>query len=307
MKKDFISIADFSREEIEELLDLSSFVKKNIGKKEYTPLQGKILGMLFEKTSTRTRLSFEAGMKRLGGDAIFLFSQHTQLSKGESWADTARVLSRYVDAIMIRTFEHKKILELAKYATVPVINGLSDLLHPCQILGDIFTIKEHFKTLDVKISYIGDGNNIANSWLLGAAVMGLNLHIATPLDFSPSGFVVQKSLQIAKKTKAKITLTDDPKQAVKDAQVVYTDVWTSMGREETPLRNEMFKPYQVNNELLSHASRDFIFMHCLPAHRGKEVTDEVIDSKHSIVWRQAENRTYVQAAILIKLLEKNND
>jgi len=307
MKKDFISIADFSREEIEELLDLSSFVKKNIGKKEYTPLQGKILGMLFEKTSTRTRLSFEAGMKRLGGDAIFLFSQHTQLSKGESWADTARVLSRYVDAIMIRTFEHKKILELAKYATVPVINGLSDLLHPCQILGDIFTIKEHFKTLDVKISYIGDGNNIANSWLLGAAVMGLNLHIATPLDFSPSGFVVQKSLQIAKKTKAKITLTDDPKQAVKDAQVIYTDVWTSMGREETPLRNEMFKPYQVNNELLSHASRDFIFMHCLPAHRGKEVTDEVIDSKHSIVWRQAENRTYVQAAILIKLLEKNND
>ena len=307
MKKDFISIADFSREEIEELLDLSSFVKKNIGKKEYTPLQGKILGMLFEKTSTRTRLSFEAGMKRLGGDAIFLFSQHTQLSKGESWADTARVLSRYVDAIMIRTFEHKKILELAKYATVPVINGLSDLLHPCQILGDIFTIKEHFKTLDVKISYIGDGNNIANSWLLGAAVMGLNLHIATPLDFSPSGFVVQKSLQIAKKTKAKITLTDDPKQAVKDAQVIYTDVWTSMGREETPLRNEMFKPYQVNNELLSHASRDFIFMHCLPAHRGKEVTDEVIDSKHSIVWRQAENRTYVQAAILIKLLEENND
>jgi len=307
MKKDFISIADFSREEIEELLDLSSFVKKNIGKKEYTPLQGKILGMLFEKTSTRTRLSFEAGMKRLGGDAIFLFSQHTQLSKGESWADTARVLSRYVDAIMIRTFEHKKILELAKYATVPVINGLSDLLHPCQILGDIFTIKEHFKTLDVKISYIGDGNNIANSWLLGAAVMGLNLHIATPLDFSPSGFVVQKSLQIAKKTKAKITLTDDPKQAVKDAQVIYTDVWTSMGREETPLRNEMFKPYQVNNELLSHASRDFVFMHCLPAHRGKEVTDEVIDSKHSIVWRQAENRTYVQAAILIKLLEKNND
>ncbi|MCD6132741.1 MAG: ornithine carbamoyltransferase [Deltaproteobacteria bacterium] len=307
MKKDFISIADFSREEIEELLDLSSFVKKNIGKKEYTPLQGKILGMLFEKTSTRTRLSFEAGMKRLGGDAIFLFSQHTQLSKGESWADTARVLSRYVDAIMIRTFEHKKILELAKYATVPVINGLSDLLHPCQILGDIFTIKEHFKTLDVKISYIGDGNNIANSWLLGAAVMGLNLHIATPLDFSPSGFVVQKSLQIAKKTKAKITLTDDPKQAVKDAQVIYTDVWTSMGREETPLRNEMFKPYQVNNELLSHASRDFIFMHCLPAHRGKEVTDEVIDSKHSIVWQQAENRTYVQAAILIKLLEENND
>ncbi len=307
MKKDFISIADFSREEIEELLDLSSFVKKNIGKKEYTPLQGKILGMLFEKTSTRTRLSFEVGMKRLGGDAIFLFSQHTQLSKGESWADTARVLSRYVDAIMIRTFEHKKILELAKYATVPVINGLSDLLHPCQILGDIFTIKEHFKTLDVKISYIGDGNNIANSWLLGAAVMGLNLHIATPLDFSPSGFVVQKSLQIAKKTKAKITLTDDPKQAVKDAQVVYTDVWTSMGREETPLRNEMFKPYQVNNELLSHASRDFIFMHCLPAHRGKEVTDEVIDGKHSIVWQQAENRTYVQAAILIKLLEENND
>ena len=307
MKKDFISIADFSREEIEELLDLSSFVKKNIGKKEYTPLQGKILGMLFEKTSTRTRLSFEAGMKRLGGDAIFLFSQHTQLSKGESWADTARVLSRYVDAIMIRTFEHKKILELAKYATVPVINGLSDLLHPCQILGDIFTIKEHFKTLDVKISYIGDGNNIANSWLLGAAVMGLNLHIATPLDFSPSGFVVQKSLQIAKKTKAKITLTDDPKQAVKDAQVIYTDVWTSMGREETPLRNEMFKPYQVNDELLSHASRDFIFMHCLPAHRGKEVTDEVIDSKHSIVWQQAENRTYVQAAILIKLLEENND
>jgi len=307
MKKDFISIADFSKEEIEELLELSSFVKKNIRKEKYTPLQGKILGMLFEKTSTRTRLSFEVGMKRLGGDAIFLSSQHMQLSKGESWPDTARVLSRYVDAIMIRTFEHKRILDLAEYATVPVVNGLSDLLHPCQVLGDMFTIKEHFKTLNVKISYIGDGNNMANSWLLGAAVMGLNLHIATPLDFSPSGSIVQKSLQIAEKTKAKIMLTTNPKQAVEDAQVVYTDVWTSMGKEETPLRNEMFKPYQVNDELLSHASKDFVFMHCLPAHRGKEVTDEIIDSKHSIVWQQAENRTYVQAAILIKLLEENND
>lgn len=307
MKKDFISIADFSKEEIEELLELSSFVKENIRKEKYTPLQGKILGMLFEKTSTRTRLSFEVGMKRLGGDAIFLSSQHMQLSKGESWPDTARVLSRYVDAIMIRTFEHKRILDLAEYATVPVVNGLSDLLHPCQILGDMFTIKEHFKTLNVKISYIGDGNNMANSWLLGAAVMGLNLHIATPLDFSPSGSIVQKSLQIAEKTKAKIMLTTNPKQAIEDAQVVYTDVWTSMGKEETPLRNEMFKPYQVNDELLSHASKDFVFMHCLPAHRGKEVTDEIIDSKHSIVWQQAENRTYVQAAILIKLLEENND
>ncbi len=307
MKKDFISIADFSKEEIEELLELSSFVKENIRRKDYKPLQGKILGMLFEKTSTRTRLSFEVGMKRLGGDAIFLSSQHMQLSKGESWPDTARVLSRYVDAIMIRTFEHKRILDLAEYATVPVVNGLSDLLHPCQVLGDMFTIKEHFKTLNVKISYIGDGNNMANSWLLGAAVMGLNLHIATPLDFSPSGSIVQKSLQIAEKTKAKIMLTTNPKQAVEDAQVVYTDVWTSMGKEETPLRNEMFKPYQVNDELLSHASKDFVFMHCLPAHRGKEVTDEIIDSKHSIVWQQAENRTYVQAAILIKLLEENND
>jgi len=307
MKKDFISIADFSKEEIEELLELSSFVKENIRKEKYTPLQGKILGMLFEKTSTRTRLSFEVGMKRLGGDAIFLSSQHMQLSKGESWPDTARVLSRYVDAIMIRTFEHKRILDLAEYATVPVVNGLSDLLHPCQVLGDMFTIKEHFKTLNVKISYIGDGNNMANSWLLGAAVMGLNLHIATPLDFSPSGSIVQKSLQIAEKTKAKIMLTTNPKQAIEDAQVVYTDVWTSMGKEETPLRNEMFKPYQVNDELLSHASKDFVFMHCLPAHRGKEVTDEIIDSKHSIVWQQAENRTYVQAAILIKLLEENND
>lgn len=307
MKKDFISIADFSKEEIEELLELSSFVKKNIRKEKYTPLQGKILGMLFEKTSTRTRLSFEVGMKRLGGDAIFLSSQHMQLSKGESWPDTARVLSRYVDAIMIRTFEHKRILDLAEYATVPVVNGLSDLLHPCQVLGDMFTIKEHFKTLNVKISYIGDGNNMANSWLLGAAVMGLNLHIATPLDFSPSGSIVQKSLQIAEKTKAKIMLTTNPKQAIEDAQVVYTDVWTSMGKEETPLRNEMFKPYQVNDELLSHTSKDFVFMHCLPAHRGKEVTDEIIDSKHSIVWQQAENRTYVQAAILIKLLEENND
>ncbi len=307
MKKDFISIADFSKEEIKELLELSSFVKENIRKKDYKPLQGKILGMLFEKTSTRTRLSFEVGMKRLGGDAIFLSSQHTQLSKGESWPDTARVLSRYVDAIMIRTFEHKRILELAEYATVPVVNGLSDLLHPCQVLGDMFTIKEHFKTLNVKISYIGDGNNMANSWLLGAAVMGLNLHIATPSDFSPSGFIVQKSLQIAKETGAEILLTTNPKQAVEDAQVVYTDVWTSMGKEETPLRNEIFKSYQVNNELLSRASKDFVFMHCLPAHRGKEVTDEIIDGEHSIVWQQAENRTYVQAAILIKLLEENND
>ncbi len=303
--KNFIAISDFSVEELERVIEDSLEIKRRFKDENYKPMRGKILGMLFEKSSTRTRLSFEVGMKRLGGEAIFLSSRDIQLGRGESIGDTARVMSRYVDAIMVRTFEHARIVEFAENATVPVINGLTDLLHPCQVVSDLVTIREHFGHMNVKIAFVGDGNNMANSWVLAAGVLGLRLSVATPLDLSPSGVVLQRAFEFAKASGASIVLTESPEEAVMDAQVVYTDTWVSMGDEaEATKKKNLLAGFQVNSELVAYAAKDYIFMHCLPAHRGEEVTDEIMDSDHSAVFTQAENRVYAQMAILNKLFEE---
>ncbi len=308
MAKHCLSLADLKKEDILNLIELAGIIKAKIKNGEdYKPLRGTILGMIFEKSSTRTRLSFETGMKRLGGDAVFLSNRDIQLGRGETIEDTARVVSRYVDIIMIRTYEHARLELFAKYSTVPVINALTDLLHPCQVLSDLFTIKERLGSLNnIKIAYVGDGNNMANSWLLAAAVLGLNLSVATPKDCSVNGSVLSEAVKLSKESKAYITITDNPVEAVKGAKVIYTDVWASMGEEsQKEKKHALLRPYQVNRELVKYADKNFIFMHCLPAHRGEEVEAEIIDSEHSVVWDEAENRTYAQLAVILKLMGRD--
>ena len=302
-----LSLKDLTKQEIIELIEVADNIKKRINEIDYKPLDGVILGMIFEKSSTRTRLSFEAGMKKLGGDAIFLSSRDIQLGRGETIEDSARVISRYVDIIMIRTFEHQRLIKFAEYSTVPVINALTDLLHPCQVLADLFTIKEKLGDIEhIKVAFVGDGNNMANSWIYAAALVGFELNVATPVDCAPSGRVVYDAFKI--NPHAKIILTDNPKEAVKDADVIYTDVWASMGEEaQKEKKHELLKSYQVNKELVSYAKDDYIFMHCLPAHRKEEVEADIIDSEHSVVWSEAENRTYAQLAVIMKLIGRLND
>ena len=302
MKRDFVSLYDFSKEELLALLRRAKELKKMQKRGEnYRPLEGKTLGMVFEKPSTRTRVSFEVGMYQLGGHALFLSSQEMQLGRGETVADTARILSRYVDGIMIRTFSHRNVEEMARFATVPVINGLSDLLHPCQILSDIFTIWEKLGRYEgVKVAYIGDGNNVANSWINGALRMGMELWVASPPDYEPDGEILRRAKD---ENPRSVHLTHDPREAARGAQVLYTDVWTSMGQEEEQeRRREAFRPYQLNRELVDLAEEGALVMHCLPAHRGEEITDEVMDGPQSVVFDQAENRLHVQKAILEALL-----
>ena len=302
MKRDFVSLYDFSKEELLALLRRAKELKKMQKRGEnYRPLEGKTLGMVFEKPSTRTRVSFEVGMYQLGGHALFLSSQEMQLGRGETVADTARILSRYVDGIMIRTFSHRNVEEMARFATVPVINGLSDLLHPCQILSDIFTIWEKLGRYEgVKVAYIGDGNNVANSWINGALRMGMELWVASPPDYEPDGEILRRAKD---ENPQSVHLTHDPREAARGAQVLYTDVWTSMGQEEEQeRRREAFRPYQLNRELVDLAEEGALVMHCLPAHRGEEITDEVMDGPQSVVFDQAENRLHVQKAILEALL-----
>ena len=302
MKRDFVSLYDFSKEELLALLRRAKELKKMQKRGEnYRPLEGKTLGMVFEKPSTRTRVSFEVGMYQLGGHALFLSSQEMQLGRGETVADTARILSRYVDGIMIRTFSHRNVEEMARFATVPVINGLSDLLHPCQILSDIFTIWEKLGRYEgVKVAYIGDGNNVANSWINGALRMGMELWVASPPDYEPDGEILRRAKD---ENPRSVHLTHDPRKAARGAHVLYTDVWTSMGQEEEQeRRREVFRPYQLNRELVDLAEEGALVMHCLPAHRGEEITDEVMDGPQSVVFDQAENRLHVQKAILEALL-----
>ncbi|RLA95992.1 MAG: ornithine carbamoyltransferase [Deltaproteobacteria bacterium] len=302
MKRDFVSLYDFSKEELLALLKRAKELKEMQKRGEnYRPLEGKTLGMVFEKPSTRTRVSFEVGMYQLGGHALFLSSQEMQLGRGETVADTARVLSRYVDGIMIRTCSHRNVEEMARFATVPVINGLSDLLHPCQILSDIFTIWEKLGRYEgVKVAYIGDGNNVANSWINGALRMGMELWVASPPDYEPDGEILRRAKD---ENPRSVHLTHDPRKAARGAQVLYTDVWTSMGQEEEQeRRREVFRPYQLNQELVDLAEEGALVMHCLPAHRGEEITDEVMDGPQSVVFDQAENRLHVQKAILEALL-----
>ncbi|MDY6826766.1 MAG: ornithine carbamoyltransferase [Bacillota bacterium] len=299
--KDIISIHDLSREEVEQVIDTAHILKmKNKLGEIYHSLQGKTLGMIFQKSSTRTRVSFEVGMWQLGGYALFLSANDMQLKRGETIADTAMNLSRYLDGIMIRTFDHQDVVDLAKYASVPVINGLTDLLHPCQVLADLFTIKEKKGELTgIKLAYIGDGNNMAHSLMFGGAKMGMHVVICSPSGFEPDPEVIRLSRLDAAKSDASINVQDDPAEAVKGADIIYTDVWTSMGmEEEQEERSKSFQRYQVNNALLEKAREDVLVMHCLPAHRGEEITGAVIDGLHSIVFDQAENRLHVQKAIL---------
>ncbi|GAB7387989.1 ornithine carbamoyltransferase [Bacillaceae bacterium] len=303
--RDFLTLADYSADEIKYLLDLAAELKRKHKQGETVqPLKGKTLGMIFEKSSTRTRVSFEVGMYQLGGSALFLNRNDLQLGRGEPVSDTAQVLSRYVDGIMIRAFAHEGVEELARYASVPVINGLTDKFHPCQAMADLLTIREHKGAWEgVKIAYVGDGNNVAHSLLLGAAKMGMTVAVATPEGYECAGDVVNIAREAAAASGGEIVLTHDPREAVAGADVIYTDVWTSMGQEsEREERLRAFRNFQVNGELVRHAKEDYIFMHCLPAHRGEEVTAEVIDGPHSVVFDEAENRLHAQKAILVALL-----
>ncbi|ANB56544.1 ornithine carbamoyltransferase [Anoxybacillus sp. B7M1] len=303
--KDLLTLIDFSSEEIHDLLTLASELKqKQLAGQAYTPLTGKTLAMIFEKPSTRTRVSFEVGMTQLGGHALYLNSHDLQIGRGETIADTARVLSQYVDAIMIRTFAHSKIEELAQYATVPVINGLTDDDHPCQALADLLTIYETKKQLKgLKLVYVGDGNNVAHGLMIAAAKVGMDCTIACPIGYEPKEQYVKAAIEVAKQTGSQMVVTHSPQEAVKHADVIYTDVWTSMGQEqESQQRLAVFQPFQVNEQLVKQAKPDYMFLHCLPAHRDEEVTAGVIDSDHSYVFEQAGNRLHVQKAILLSLL-----
>ncbi len=299
--KSLIEIQHLTLEEIYQIFDLSRSLKEErlIGKKHLV-LEGKKLGMIFSKPSTRTRVSFEVGIFELGGVGLYFNQNDLQLKKSESVSDTAKVLSRYLDGIMIRTFDHQDVIDLAKYGSIPVINGLTDLHHPCQVLTDLFTILEKKRKLQgLKLTYIGDGNNMAHSLLHGCSKVGMDIAIASPSGYKPLDFVVKESQLNAKYMSSKIEILDDPVEAVKDADIIYTDVWASMGQEkEAEDRKKKFAGFQVNPQLVKNAKDDYIFMHCLPAHRGDEVVDEICDSPNSVIFDEAENRLHVQKAIM---------
>ena len=300
--KDLLAIHDLSVDEVAEILDFAKELKamQKAGV-EHHILEGKTLGMIFEKSSTRTRVSFEVGMYQLGGQALFLSSRDLQIGRGEPIKDTARVLSRYLDGIMIRTFAHSDVEELAKYADIPIINALTDLLHPCQVLTDLLTIQEHRgKNLKgMKLAYIGDGNNMANSYMYGCAKAGIHFMAATPKGYEPDAEVTKKAIEDAKETGSSITLVNDIFEAAKDADVLCTDVWASMGQEsEREERKKIFAGYQINKELLAAADKHAIVMHCLPAHRGEEITDDVFEANAHVIFDEAENRLHTQKAIM---------
>jgi ornithine carbamoyltransferase len=295
------SLYDVTREEMEQIFKTSELLKlQTLRGQEHPLLKGKTLAMIFEKPSTRTRVSFEVGMWQLGGYALYLSSTDLQLGRGETIADTAQVLSRYVHGIMARVFAHQTILDLVRYSRVPVINGLSDFSHPCQGLADLFTVYEKKGRFEgLKLAYVGDGNNVAHSLLYGCSKMGMDITLGCPKGYEPDSKVVAQAKEEAKRRGSKVLLTVDPKEAVKGADVIYTDVWASMGKEkEREERIKVLKPYQVNPDLVKGAKEDYIFMHCLPAHRGEEVTDAVADSKNSVIFDQAENRMHTQKAIM---------
>ena len=295
--RDFLAIPDFTTKELEGLFDLAD--RMRTGKYDKKPLAGKSLAMIFMKSSTRTRVSFEVGTWQLGGHALFLSPRDVQLGRGEPIKDTARVLSRYVDGIMIRTFAHAEVVELAEFATVPIINGLTDLLHPCQILADLLTVRQHLGGYEgKKVAWVGDGNNMANSWINAAYRLGFELTLACPEGYDPDAAILERA-----KKKAKVTVVRDPKEAVAGADVVNTDVWASMGQEEEQkVREKAFAGYQVDDALMKRAHKKAIFLHCLPAHRGEEVSASVIEGPQSRVWDEAENRLHIQKAIMAVLM-----
>lgn len=303
--KDLISLHDLTSKQVEDLLSLGIKLKKELKSGIPHPiLKGKTLGMIFTKSSTRTRVSFEVGMTQLGGYPLFLSSNDIQLGRGETIHDTAKVLERYLDGIMIRTFAHSDVVELAEEASIPVINALTDLLHPCQVLADLMTAYEHKGKLEgLKLAYIGDGNNMAHSLMYGCAKAGMDCAIATPPDYTCNEEVVENAKADFRVSGKNLVLTNDPVEAIKDADVVYTDTWVSMGQEsEKAQRQRIFMPYQVNKELFSKAKDDAIFMHCLPAYRGFEVTEDVIDGPNSVIFDEAENRLHAQKAVMVTLM-----
>lgn len=305
----FLTLADFTKEELEEILALSIKIKQETKKrifKEYLPKQ--VLGMIFEKSSTRTRVSFETGIYQLGGVGLFLSSNDIQLGRGEPMSDTSRVISRMVDMVMIRTFAHSKLEEFAQYSKVPVINGLTDDFHPVQLMADYLTIIEEGKDKNLVAAYVGDGNNLAHSWLMLASKLGFELRIATPKGYEVKDEILQQALAFAKKSGAKIIITNDPKEAVKDATVVTTDTWVSMGQEdEKEKRVKAFEGYIVDEAMMQLADADAIFLHCLPAYRGYEVSESVFEGPQSKIFEEAENRLHAQKGIMVWLDEKRND
>jgi ornithine carbamoyltransferase len=305
MARNFLSIDDLTPEELLGLLDLSAQVKASPS--SYSGrLSGRAVAMIFEKPSTRTRVSFEVGLASLGAHPLALSSVELQLGRGETIEDTGRVLSRYVDAVVLRTFGQERLEGLAKTARVPIVNALSDFEHPCQCLADLFTVKERKGQLaGLTLAYLGDGNNVAHSLLIGGAMVGMTVRVATPLGYEPIPQVVQRAQEIGEETGGGASVTNDPAEATKGADVLYTDVWASMGQEgEAAERRLVFQAFQLNQEAVDGAAEDVIVMHCLPAHRGQEITDEVIDGPHSVVWDQAENRLHTQKALLLWLLER---
>ena len=305
MRKDFISIADFEADEVWQFLNTAREIKAKRKKGErYAPLEGNTLAMIFQKPSLRTRISFEVGMYQLGGSALYMSPNEIQIGEREAISDVARVISRYCDGIMARLKKHSHMLELAEYASVPVINGLDDLLHPCQVMGDILTIWEHRQHLDdLKVAWVGDGNNVANSWINLASKISMVLHLAVPENFEPNDEIVSAA---EKAGTSEVVITHNPQEAVRDADVIYTDVWASMGQEEEKEERVVkFKGFQVNQQLVALAKKDVMVMHCLPAHRNEEIASEVIDGPHSIVFDQAENRLHIQKAIMATLMSSS--
>lgn len=303
MKRDFISFTDLTKEEVLEIIDYAKRLKKD---KFYDQtLKGKSIGLIFMKQSTRTRLSFEVGVYQMGGQPIYISGSTTQLSRGEDIKDTARVMSRYLDGIVIRTFSHQEVEKLGKYSDIPVINALTDYQHPCQVLADLMTIDEIFGRLEnLKLAYVGDGNNMANTLLLACALMGIDISVATPSNYEPNGKAVLESLEIAKKTGAKINITNNPKEAVLDADVLYTDVWVSMGQESDKDKKNIFKGFTIDDYLVAIAKPHAIVMHCLPAHKGEEISEAVFERFSDVIFNQAENRLHVQKSLMSFLFKK---
>jgi len=301
MNKDFLCLSDITPDEGWEIVKSALEFKK--GKRTSNALEGKNIGLLFFKPSTRTRVSFEVGINKLGGRAVYMTSNQMQISRGEDVRDTARTLSRYLDGLVVRTYAHAWLVELAQNSSIPVINALTDFSHPCQVLADVTTIYEYFaeRTREIKIAYVGDGNNVANSLIVGAGLFGLKLYVATPPGYEPNAKAYQLGLELSKTTGGEIHLTNDPFEAVENASVVYTDVWVSMGDQDGDTKKEFLRSYQVNEKLLSHAEPDVKVLHCLPAKKGQEITTEVFEKHSEEIFNQAENRLWAQMALMEKL------
>lgn len=297
MKRDFVNFEDLNREEILEVLEYADFIKKNPYSNDV--LKNKSIGLIFMKQSTRTRLSFEVGVHQLGGQPIYILGSSTQLSRGEDIKDTARVMSRYLDGIVIRTYSHQEVEDLAKYGSIPVINALTDYQHPCQVLADLQTIKERFGKLEgLRLTYIGDGNNMANTLLIACAMMGINISVATPEMYEPNGKAVKKAIELSKKTKVDVEIINNPEEAVKNSDVLYTDVWVSMGQEGETEKKKDFEGFTINKELVNKANKNAVVMHCLPAHKGEEISEDMFEQFSDVIFDQAENRLHSQKALL---------